>query len=214
MKHEIGAQKPEHFKEEWPGQYEFFSHFEFTAGVPQALCLITTKKENGKANACFHAWQCFAGDCAAYHAVVAGLSLNGHTYQNMLREKEFCINFLSAAHYDACIKTIGENGAESDELSDAGLTAEEAKTVSAPRVKEAFLTLECAFESAQDLSGKGMIALVVGRVLHASSEDGFHALDKICSPEGFMFNVHTPKNPATGEGSRTAVAVLKAEKYV
>ena len=214
MKHEIGAQKPEHFKEEWPGQYEFFSHFEFTAGVPQALCLITTKKENGKANACFHAWQCFAGDCAAYHAIVAGLSVQGHTYQNMLREKEFCINFLSAAHYDACIKTIEENGAESDELLAAGLTAEEAKTVSAPRVKEAFLTLECAFESAQDLSGKGIIALVVGRVTHAAAEDGFHATDRICSPEGFMFNVHSPKNPATGEGTLTAVASLKAEKYI
>ncbi|MCE5235282.1 MAG: flavin reductase [Clostridiaceae bacterium] len=214
MKHEIGAEKPAYLKEEWPGQYEFFSHFEFTAGVPQALCLITTLKENGKSNACFHAWQCFAGDGEAYHAVVAGLSLRGHTYQNILREKEFCINFLSAAQYDACIKTIEENGAENDELLSAGLTPEEGKTVKAPRVKEAFLTLECAFESAQDLSGKGIIGLVVGRVTHAAAENGFCAPDKLCSPEGFMFNVHAPKNPVTGEGSFTAVASLSAQRYV
>lgn len=214
MKHEIGTEKPAQFKEEWPGQYEFFSHLEYTAGVPHALCLITTRKENGKSNACFHAWQCFAGDSAAYHAVVAGLSLSGHTYQNMLREKEFCINFLSAAQYDACSKTIEKNGEENDELLDAGLTPEEGKTVKAPRVKEAFLTLECAFESAQDLSGKGIIALVVGRVTHAAAEEGFHALDKICSPEGFMFNVHAPKHPLTGEGSLTAVSSLKAERLV
>jgi len=33
MKIEIGEQRPPHLKEYWPGQYHFFSHLEYTAGL-------------------------------------------------------------------------------------------------------------------------------------------------------------------------------------
>lgn len=209
MKHEVGAALPAHFKETWPGQFSVFTHFEFTAGVPQALCLITTLKENGKANACFHAWQCFTGD----NAVIAGLNTGSHTYQNILREKEFCVNFLSAAHYDACMKTVEENGAENDELLDAGLTPEEAETVKAPRVKEAFLSMECRFTAAHLLSGEKTM-LLLGRIAHAAVEENFRAPEKLCSAEGFMYNVHEPIDPKEGKSAPTAVATLRAERYV
>ena len=62
MKYEIGTQKPDNLKEYWPGQYDFFSHFEYVSGIPHALFLITTRKENGNANACFASWSCFSGD--------------------------------------------------------------------------------------------------------------------------------------------------------
>ncbi len=209
MKHEVGAELPARFKETWPGQFSVFSHFEFVAGVPQALCLITTRKENGKANACFHAWQCFTGS----NAIVAGLNESSHTYQNILREKEFCINFLSAAHYDACLKTIAVNGGENDELSDAGLTGEEAASIKAPRVKEAFLSVECAFYAAH-LLPDGKTKLLLGHILHAAVEEGFRSPEKMCSTEGFMYNVHEPIDPAEGKSAPTAMAVLHAERYV
>lgn len=209
MKHEIGAEKPAHYKETWPGQFSVFSHFEFTAGVPQPLCLITTLKENGKPNACFHAWECFTGD----DAIVAGLNRGSHTYQNILREKEFCINFLSAAHYDACLKTVEVNSPDGDELKDAGLTAEEAKEVRAPRVKEAFLSMECRFYAERELSHAATM-LVLARIVHAAVEEGFRAPEKICSPEGFMYNVHEPIDPAEGKSAPTAVASLRAQRYV
>ncbi|MFA5206702.1 MAG: hypothetical protein WC708_20070 [Lentisphaeria bacterium] len=44
MKIEIGETKPAHYTEYWPGQYKFFSHFEYVSGVPHALFLITTLK--------------------------------------------------------------------------------------------------------------------------------------------------------------------------
>jgi len=50
MKIEIGEQRPPHLKEYWPGQYHFFSHLEYTAGIPQLLFAISTLKENGEGN--------------------------------------------------------------------------------------------------------------------------------------------------------------------
>lgn len=212
MKLEIGKQRPENFRESWPGQYEFFSHFEFTSGIPQALFLITTLKENGKPNACFHSWSAFSGDGGGFYAVMPGLGMHTHTYKNIIREKEFCVNFISSEYYDACIKTIEENSDDIDEIAAGGFTIEESKTVKAPRIKEAFLSLECTLKSTTDLSEKGITSLIIGQVNLASVEEGYHEIEKICGKEGFMFNVHSPKNISTGEGNTTALAVLNTIK--
>ena len=37
MKIEIGKEKPANFKEMWPGELEFFSHFDCAAVVPNVL---------------------------------------------------------------------------------------------------------------------------------------------------------------------------------
>jgi flavin reductase (DIM6/NTAB) family NADH-FMN oxidoreductase RutF len=209
MKHEVGSALPANFAETWPGQFSMFTHFEFAAGVPQALCLITTRKENGKTNACFHAWQCFTGE----NAVIAGLTVNSHTFQNILREKEFCVNFLSANHYDACLKTIEVDCPDGDELTDAGLHAEMAANVKAPRVKEAFLSMECSFTAAYPLSD-GKTMLILGRIVHAAVEEGFRSPEKICSSEGFMYFVHEPIDPKEGKSAPSAVATLQTERYM
>ena len=211
MKHEIGKECPRHYKEGWPGMLGGFSHFEFTPGVPQALCLITTRKENGKANAAYHAWQCFTGSGKAYYIIVAGLTVNGHTYKSMRREGAFCVNFLGAQHHAACMKTIEVNGEENDELLDAGLTGEAAKEVSAPRVEEAFLSYECVFEKAHTLDGMDDTALVIGRVVHAAVREGFSTPASICAPDGFLMNIVGPIDPLTGENSQSCVASLKIE---
>jgi len=49
-------------------------------------------------------------------------------------------------------------------------------------------------------------------VLHAAAEAGLHEIDKICGGDGFMFNIHSPKNPADGTGKRSAVCVLNPVK--
>ena len=54
MKIRIGKERPVHFREEYPGQFEIVSHMECAAGVPQVLFAITTWKQNGKPNVCFH----------------------------------------------------------------------------------------------------------------------------------------------------------------
>ena len=62
MKIEIGKDFPQYFNPSYPEEFELFSHFEVTAGIPTVLFAITTWKENGKPNICFHSWSCFHGD--------------------------------------------------------------------------------------------------------------------------------------------------------
>lgn len=67
MKIEIEKDFPQYFKPSYPEEFELFSHFEVSAGIPTVLFAITTWKENGKPNVCFHSWSCFHGDkCQLY----------------------------------------------------------------------------------------------------------------------------------------------------
>ncbi|WP_411676922.1 flavin reductase family protein [Caproicibacter sp.] len=211
MRFEVDENRPATFAEEWQGQYDVFSHLEFACGVPSALFLITTRKENGKPNACLHAWSTFSGDGGGFFAVMSGLMQSTHTYRNILRDKEFCINFLNPDYYDRCLKTIEQNDDDTDELAVGGFTAEPAKTIKAPRIREAFLCYECTLETASDLSGKGINAMIVGRVRHAAVEEN-HDIGTICSSNGFMFYVHSPKHPVTGQGGGSAVTNLQIVK--
>ena len=100
MKIEIEKDFPQYFKPSYPEEFELFSHFEVTAGIPTVLFAITTWKENGKPNVCFHSWSCFHGDKTAFFAVMGNLYQHTHTYANIKREKCFCINFLPISYYD------------------------------------------------------------------------------------------------------------------
>ena len=91
MKIEISEAFPEYFRPSYPEEFELFSHFETTAGIPSSLFAITTWKENGLPNICFHAWSCFHGDRTAFFAVMGNLYQHTHTYANILREKCFAL---------------------------------------------------------------------------------------------------------------------------
>lgn len=214
MKIEISEAKPMYLIECWPGQYDIFSHLEFVSGVPSVLFLITTLKENGKPNVCLHAWSTFSGDSGGFYAIMSGLMQSTHTYKNILRDKQFCINFLTSDYYDNCIKTIGENGDDTDEIYAGGFTAEPAKLVKPPRIHEAFLTYECTLESCFDLSGKGINAMIIGKVRQAAIAENYNGMDAILGKSNFMFNIHSPKNPMTGEGERSALAKLQPIKII
>lgn len=210
MKTEIGRNRPSTFKESWPGQYEFFSHFEYACGIPHVLFVVTTLKENGKPNACFHSWSAFSGDEGGFFAIMAGLGSDTHTLNNILRTREFCVNFLGPEYYDACIKTIEGNSDDADEFAVAGFTPEHSTNIEAPRIAQSFLSLECSFESAADLSGKGITSLVAGRVISIAAAEGFaKGFDQKYGPNGFMFSIHAPKDFATGIGDTSGIAVMK-----
>ncbi|MCL1965378.1 MAG: flavin reductase family protein [Firmicutes bacterium] len=187
MKKEITRTKPENLAEMWPGQLDIFSHIDYAAGVPQAIFLITTLKPDGKVNACLHGWTAFNGGKNQYYAVMTGISRDGHTYQNLMRDKEFCINFLSPAYYDACKKTIEENKDDVDELAAAGLTAEPAACVKAPRVAEAFLAYECRLVSDVDFANEGGMRLIVGEVVRAALDPLHETWRNAGGADGFMY---------------------------
>lgn len=214
MKIEIGKDFPQYFQPSYPEEFDLFSHFEVTAGIPTVLFAVTTWKENGKPNVCFHAWSCFHGDRTAFFAVLGNLYQHTHTYANIRREGCFCLNFLPLAYYDRLVQTIHCNEPDTDEFAAGGFTLEEAKTIHAPSIGEAFLTLECTLKDVQDLSGAGITAMVVGQVQHASVEQDY-ARDyrPRYGPDGFMLLVPAPQDLVTGQPNQSAIATVRIEKY-
>ncbi len=214
MKIEIGKEFPGYFKSLYPEEFQLFSHFETTAAVPGPLFAITTWKENGKPNVCLHSWSCFHGDKTAFFAVMGNLYQHTHTYANILRERCFCVNFLPISCYGRLTETIFHNDYDSDEFQTGDFILEEARTIHAPVIREAFLTMECTLRDVQDLSGAGMAAMVIGEVQHMSVEEDYaQGYAKRYGKEGFMMLVPSPQNLVTGEPDLSAIGTVKIEKY-
>lgn len=213
MKIDIGKSFPEYFKALYPEEFELFSHFETTSAIPTVLFAITTWKENGKPNVCFHAWSCFHGDKSAFFAVMGNLYQHTHTYANILREKCFCINFLPISCYDRLVDTINHNDYEADEFQVGSFALSAAKTINAPIIQEAFINMECTLKSVQDLSGAGVAAMVIGEVQHISvDEDYARGYEKRYGKDGFMMLIPSPQNLVTGEAPQSAIATVKIER--
>ena len=214
MKYEIDARRPESFRPSYPEEFDLFSHLELTAAIPQALFAVTTWKGNGMPNVCPHAWSCFHGGPTAFFAVLGNLYQTTHTYENLRREGAFCVNFLSLRHYDGLMRTIRHNGDGEDEFQTGGFTLEEGRHVHAPRIGESFLVLECRLDSLRDLSGAGLAAMAVGRVLGAAVEEAYvRDLTLRHGPEGFPLLFPGPQDLATGAPSPTGLATLEIRRY-
>ena len=208
MKIEIGDKKPDNFIDRWPGEFRIFSHFEMALGIPHSLFLITTVKENGRSNACFQSWSSFTGDSGGYF-VITPIVQTTHTYHNILRTKEFCINFINARYFDACYKTIICNSDDTDEIAAGGFTAEQARCISVPRIQEAFLSIECTFHSTIDLSGKGITSLIIGKVLSVAVDDDYlNRSEKKYGKDGFMYYLYDLQDFTSGDQGERKVASL------
>lgn len=214
MKLQVGTERPGHFQPGYPEQWDIVSHLECAAGIPQALFAITTRKENGQPNVCFHSWSCFHGDKTAFFAVLGGLFQHTHTYANILREGVFCLNFLPLSAYEGLCKTILYNQEDLDEIQAGGFTLEPAATLDAPCIRESFLQLECTLEEAKDLSGAGITAMVTGRVRQVRVEEAYaKELDRRYGPAGFMLLASAPQNLQTGQASPSRILTLNIARY-
>ena len=202
MKKEIGATHS--LKEEWPGQWTVFSHYEQLYCVPGALYVVTTKKENRKINAGWFSSASFHGDGGGHFALLPGIMQFTHTYHNIQREKEFVVNFLSSEYDTHCYNLISNNSDDVDELEAVGLTTEPSKEITTPRIKEAFLSFECKLVSDIDLSGKAMNSLIIGRVVNAGVDKNHRSVSSICN--NFVYNVRT----MTDDGETGSFAKLVA----
>lgn len=211
MKIEIGIERPACFQPAYPEEFDLFSHLELAAAIPQVLFAVTTWKENGKPNICFHSWSCFHGDRTAFFAVLGNLYQHTHTYANIKRTRGFAINFLPVHYYDALIETIRQNELDADEFSAGGFTLENARTISAPIIQESFLTLECSLKSMEDLSGAGITAMVVDQVRHCWIDSDLSPESR-CGKAGYMLLMPGAQNLSTGEPNPSIIASLTIEK--
>lgn len=204
---------PINLKEDWEGEFSSFSWQDFVTAIPSPLFLVTTYKDNGRENACLQSWSTFVGDGGEFICILGSVSKRGHLYKSLLYTKECVLNFPSADIYTKCHETITHNGYDDDEITMSGLTAQKAMTVHAPRIKECFLNIECEllwekehFEGSRDV----VVAL---KAKHISMDNEFYDENKKgrYGKTGFMYNVHSPENPETGENYGTCFGAI--EKY-
>lgn len=201
MNYEHGSSKPENFREDWDGQFEFLPWMAYISSIPHVIYVITTLKADGTPNAGLQGWSSFSGEGNNFFALISGMLKHSHTFGNILRDKEFCINFLSPKYLENMKKTISENSLEVNEILNSGFSQEESKTISAPRIKESFLKLECSLEWTKELVPNGKNVTVCGKVNHISANEdfaiktAFERYDK----NSFSFHLMAMKNPGTGE---------------
>jgi flavin reductase (DIM6/NTAB) family NADH-FMN oxidoreductase RutF len=215
MKREIVIEQPEYLIEDWPGKYEIFSWLEYIVTVPNPIFIVTTRKANGAPNANLHSWGLLIGEKGNYSSLLALLD-NTHTYNNILREEEWCVGFPSFEYHPQCFETIHCNAPDNDEITEAGFTIETAKTVQAARIAECSVTLECRLEWHHPLYEASPWHLFAGRVLHLAMEEAMMVPDPIerVRGMGLMYNVRSTVNPMTGEqyGPNTLGLLSRVEK--
>lgn len=174
-----------------------FHWMEFVASIPSPLCIVTTHKANGRANACMTSWVTFTGGKNGFHAILSSVSKYGHLYQTLHDTREAVINFMSADIIDACMSTIRNNEADADEIAAAGLTASPAGQVNAPMIDECFLNLECRFKWEREIAAGDDSVLICLEVVSLHMDE--RHLDEgdlgRTGRTGLLYNIHHPIDP-------------------
>lgn len=200
MKEDFSA-RPEKIVEPWCTWQGFLT------AMPSLVFVVTGWKPNGKENACLQSWSTFVGGGRdEFVCIMGAVSKGGHMYQS-LKETGVCVlNFPSYDIYDRCIKTIGNNEFEADEIAAAGLTAERAVKVDAPRIKECFLNIECEFlwehelfENANFFGSQDVTVAL--KAVHISMDSDRYDQSRLgrYGKTGYLYQIDNPTNPETGE---------------
>ncbi|MBP7401015.1 MAG: flavin reductase [Clostridia bacterium] len=213
MKVDISIQdRPTKFSEGYMMACGNLSWYDFVAGIPSLVFLVTGWKSNGKENACLQSWSSFVGSGAANFICLLGkVDKNGHMYQSLKETGACVLNFPSNDIYDRCIKTIGNNQFETDEITISGLTAENAVKVHAPRIKECFLNIECEYLWEHELcEGSNEVAIAL-RAVNLCMDSDFFDQGKLgrYGRSGYLFQIDQPTNPKTGETTPFGPGILE-----
>lgn len=187
-----------------------FSWMENVLAIPAPLVLVTSYKENGKQNATMQSWNTFTSE-DGFYCIFSSVNKHTHMYASVRQTKECVINFPSKENFMKCMATIQNNDFEDDEITRAGLTAEPAAKVNAPRVKECFLNLECKYMWEKDLiPGGDHVVMCVKVVNICMDEEHYNTAKKGRYGEtGYLYNIHSPRNPDTGEMMDTCVGIIQ-----
>ena len=202
MKQEFSA-RPEAISEEFLKNSGGFPWQEFLLGFPSLVFVVTGWKKNGKENASLQSWATFMGSGDDYLCVMPA-NKGGHMYKSLKKTGVCVLNFPSADVLPLCVKTIGNNQFETDEITAAGLISEKAAKVNAPRIMECFLNIECEFL----WEHKGVVAVKAVNICMDSDRYDHNRLGRY-GKTGFLYHVHCPHNPETGEMAPTGFGVIE-----
>lgn len=195
--------RPETISEQYCEAVGGFSWYDFVTAMPSLVFVVTGWKSNGKENACLQSWSTFVGGGTDdFICIMSKVNKGGHMYQS-LKETGVCVlNFPSNDVYGRCAKTIGNNEFETDEITAAGLTAERAVTVNAPRIKECFLNIECEFLWEHEFYKGSHDMTVALKAVNICMDSDRYDQSKLgrYGKTGYLYQIDQPTNPETGEG--------------
>ena len=177
-----------------------FNWLEFVTSVPSPMFLVTSRKNNGKANACMQSWACFttADHAKHYCAVLSSVNKNGHLYKTLKENGDAVINFLSAELYERAMATIRNNQWETDEIAASGLTAVPTEKVDAPMIEECFMNLECRFLWEKEIIPGDDHVLVCLDIVNVHMDEAY--LNSRIGENSLLYNIHHPIDPESFTG--------------
>ena len=144
--------------------------------VPRPIAWITSLNAGGGRNmAPFSFFNVFSTDPAILGFSVTASVFGGpkDTAANIRARKDFVVHLVSHENRTAMNMTATELPPEIDEIALAGLTAVPSERVSAPRIAECDLAMECVLHSEVPLSDER--SLFLGRVVMMHLADGMVA---------------------------------------
>ena len=203
MKKEF-SERPGFLSKEYCAACGNMSWMDFVAGMPALVFVVTGWKSNGKPNACLQSWTSFVGAGPDdFMCVMAKVYKGGHMYQSLKETGVCALNFPSADVFDRCIKTIGNNSFDDDEITAAGLTVESCARVNAPRIAECFLNIECETLWEHELLPGSDEVTIALRAVHLCMDNDRFDQAKLgrYGETGFLYQIDQPTHPETGERS-------------
>ena len=216
MKKELST-RPESITEQYLKACGNMSWYDFVVGMPHLVFLVTGWKPNGKENACLQSWASFVGGGTNdYICILSKVLKSGHMYNSLKKTGVCVLNFPSYDIYDRCIKTIGNNQLETDEITASGLTVEKGIKVNAPRIKECFLNIECEFLWEHELfkgSPEMTVALKAVNICMDSKRFNQSKLGRY-GKTGYLCQVDQPTNPETGEITHIGVGTFEQREPI
>ena len=158
---------------------KYYHHYPRTA-------VIVTSSEGGKDNAMAVAWHMPVSFKPPLFAV--SISPKRFTYQEVVKSKEFAVNFISAADEALIAAVGGSKGAELDKFAAFNIATEKPIRTGAPILKVAYAAYECKLVDDYTCGDHQLLVVEIVAVHlldEAFDEDGVLKLEKV-TPSLYM----------------------------
>jgi len=200
MKHYFTNKKPECLVEDWPGKYDTFSWLEFGITVPNPIYIITSLKEDDIPNANIQSWGLLLGE-GKYNHFLMGMLKHHHTYSNIMRTKEWCVNYCSKEYITQSFNTVNNNGIEIDEIISSEYNIKKSKIVKTPTIDESNVILECKLKWEKTLIEESNWSLICGEIVNIIIDEKVMETEpeKRIENMNLMYNIRGTVNPLTGD---------------
>ncbi len=175
-----------------------FSWKDYVTAIPSLLYIVTLYTADHKIEACLKKDVAFCGEKNGFYAILSNVNKSGKLYGILKEKKECVLNFPSVDIYKKYLKW---KDAE-DESLEGQLTFESARKVSAPRIQECFLNLECKYLWEHVVKeGESHVVICLEIVHICIDEEHLEETEKGRYGEtGYLYHIQSPINPEKFEG--------------